>query len=126
MLNMKAWGQFGVAVLASIYAAMTNGGIDAQEWVVVAGTTVGAFVVWVVPNLETGIGKYAKGIASFATAGLAVLYVVIPGGLTQAETIEVILAGLAAIGFVVGKGNPGYVFARKVNVGGVVRDSGLT
>jgi hypothetical protein len=113
MLNMKAWGQFGVAVLTAIYAALTEGGIDQREWIVIAGTGVGAFVVWVVPNLSEGIGKYAKLFASFSTAGLSVLYVVIPGGLTQAETIEVVLAGLAAIGFVGGAANVGYRWAVK-------------
>lgn len=123
MLNWKAWGQLGVAILAAIYAALTDNNIDTQEWIVVVGTGVGAFGVWVVPNLAEGIGRYAKGIVSFMTAGLPVLYVVIPGGLTQAETIEVVLAGLAAIGFVVGKSNPGYVFAvKRPSVGAAVRD----
>lgn len=113
MNAIKAWMMVLVAVLTGIYAAMTDGGIDSQEWVVVAGTGVGAFGVYVVDNLSWGIAHYAKGVVSFLTAGLAVLYVVIPGGLTQAETIEVILAGLAAIGLVVGVGNANYVFASK-------------
>jgi uncharacterized membrane protein YhhN len=116
MKNIKAWGQLAVAILAAIYAALTDGTITTQEWIVVAGTGVGAFGVWLVPNLEGGVGHYAKGFVSFMTAGLPVLYVVIPGGLTQAETIEVVLAGLAAIGFVVGKGEKGYSFARQTTV----------
>lgn len=115
MLNMKAVGQLVVAVLAAIYAALTDSdtgsSITVHEWIVVVGITVGSFGVWVVPNLEAGIAKYAKGVVSFLTAGLPVLYVVIAGGLTQAEVIEVVLAGLAAIGFVLVKGNKGYVFA---------------
>lgn len=113
MLNLKAWGQFAVTILAAVYAALTDGGIDKQEWIVVAGTGVGAFVVWVVPNLDEGVGKYAKLFASFATSGLSVLYVVVPGGLTQAEVIEVVLAGLAAIGLVGGVTNVGYRWALK-------------
>lgn len=113
MLNMKAWGQLGVAVLAAIYAALTDGGIDTQEWIVVVGTAVGALGVYVVPNLNEGVGRFAKAAVSFLTAGLAVLYVVIEGGLTQAETLEVVFAGLAAIGFVAGKGNAGYLWAAK-------------
>jgi hypothetical protein len=124
MPNIKAWAQLGVAILTAVYAALTdavNGdNITDREWIVIASTGVGAFVVWIVPNLETGIAKYAKGFASFATAGLPVLYVVIPGGLTQAETIEVILAGLAAIGFVVGFGEKRYTFARKLPLAGQV------
>lgn len=111
MLNAKTWAMLGVAVLTAIYAALTDGGIDSQEWIVIAGTAVGAFGVYVVPNLSAGVGYYAKGVVAFLTAGLPVLYVVLPGGLTQAETIEVVLAGLAAIGVTVGVGNKGYVFA---------------
>jgi len=121
MKNIKAWGQLAVAILTAVYAALTDGSIDVQEWIVVAGTAVGAFGVWLVPNLEGGVSHYAKGFVSFMTAGLPVLYVLIPGGLTQAETIEVVLAGLAAIGFVVGKGEKGYPFARQVSVGQVTR-----
>lgn len=113
MVNLKAWGQLAVAILAAVYAALTDGGIDTQEWIVVVGTAVGSFVVWVVPNLDAGVGKYAKLLASFATAGLSVLYVVIPGGLTQAEVIEVVLAGLAALGLVGGTANLGYRWAVK-------------
>lgn len=121
MLNKKAWAQLFVAILAGVYAALTDSAtgdaITTQEWIVIGGTAVGAFGVWVVPNLDVGIGKYAKGFVSFMTAGLAVLYVVIPGGLTTAETLEVVITGLAAIGLVVGVGNKGYKFAtaRSVN-----------
>jgi hypothetical protein len=117
MLNMKAWAQLAVAVVVAVWAALTDSAsgdtITTQEWVVIAGTGIGAFVVWVVPNLDTGIGKYAKTIASFATAGLSALYVVIPGGLTTAEMLEVLVAGASAIGLVVGVTNVGYRFARK-------------
>lgn len=113
MPNIKAWAQLGVAILAAVYAALTDNNIDTQEWIVIAGAGVGAFGVYIVANLAVGIARYAKGFVSFFTAGLPVLYVVIPGGLTQAETIEVVLAGLAAIGLVVGLGEKGYTYARK-------------
>jgi hypothetical protein len=113
MIALKAWGMVLVAVLAYLYAALTDGGVDSQEWVVVVYTGIGAVVVYVVPNMSAGIGRYAKAVAAFATAGLAVLQVTIEGGLTTAETIEVLLAGAAAIGLVVGTENKGYVFLPK-------------
>lgn len=113
MTNLKAWGQLAVAILLAVYAALTDGGIDQQEWIVIAGAGVGALGVYIVPNLDEGVGKYAKSFVSFMTAGLPVLYVVIPGGLTQAEVLEVVLAGLAAIGLVAGVGNAGYRWAVK-------------
>lgn len=117
MLNMKAWAQLAVAIVAAVWAALTDSAtadaVTTQEWIVIAGTGLGAFSVWVVPNLDVGIGHFAKGIVSFMTAGLPVLYVVIPGGLTQAEVLEVLIAGAAAVGLVVGVGNAGYRFASK-------------
>lgn len=117
MMNaIKAWAQVAVAIATAIYAALTEDNITTQEWVVIAGIGVGAIGVHIVPNLAWGVGHYAKGVVSFLTAGLSVLYVVIPGGLTQAEMIEVILAGCAAIGLVVGVGNANYTFASKTRV----------
>jgi hypothetical protein len=126
MPNIKAWLQLLVAILSAVYAQLTDGGIDTQEWVVVAGIGVGAFGVYVVGNMSSGIAEYAKGVVSFLTAGLSVLYVVIPGGLTTAETIEVLLAGAAAIGLVVGVGERGYRFSRQLpSVRERVDESGL-
>jgi hypothetical protein len=116
MNAMKAWVQLAVAIAAAIYAALTDDMVTNQEWVVIGGTGVGALGVYIVPNLAFGIGRYAKGFVSFLTAGLAVLYVVIPGGLTNAEMLEVILAGAAAIGLVTGLGNANYTFASKTRV----------
>jgi len=110
---IKTWAMLGVAIVTAIYAQLTDGGIDQQEAITIAGTAVGAFGVYIVPNMEDGLAYYAKGFVSFLTAGLAVLYVVIQGGLTQAEIIEVVLAGCAAIGLTSGLGNKGYVFAVK-------------
>lgn len=127
MVNMKAWAQLAVAVATAVWAALTDSvtgnTVTTQEWVVIAGLAVGALGVYIVPNLDAGVGKYAKGFVSFATAGLAVLYVVVPGGLTNAEILEVVIAGAAAIGLVVGVGNTGYAFARKTyTVSQAVRD----
>jgi hypothetical protein len=110
---IKTWAMLGVAVVAAIYAALTDGGIDQQEWIVIAGTAVGSFGVYIVPNMDVGLAHFAKGAVSFLTAGLAVLYVVVQGGLTQAEVIEVVLAACAAIGLTTGLENKGYVFAVK-------------
>lgn len=121
MLNMKAWSQLVVAIVAAVWAALTDSAtgdrITDQEWIVIAGFTVSAFGTWLVPNMDAGIAHYAKGFVSFMTAGLPVLYVVIPGGLTNAEMLEVLLAGAAAIGLAVGLKNSGYAFARKTTAG---------
>jgi hypothetical protein len=116
MINAKAWALVAVAVLTYVYAALTDGGVDSQEWVVIVYTAVGAIGVYVVPNLSTGVGRFAKGAVAFLTAGLAALQVAVQGGLTLAELIEVLLAGAAAVGLTVGIRNPGYAFASKTGV----------
>jgi|ERR1044072_1335774 hypothetical protein len=116
----KAIAQLVVAILAAVWAALTDNAtanaITTQEWMVVISMAVGAAGVYIVPNLAEGMARYAKGVVSFMTAALPVLYTVIPGGLTQAETIEVIVAGAAALGLVVGLKNPGYQWAIKPGV----------
>jgi hypothetical protein len=117
MGNLKMWAQIAMAVVASIWAALTDNetanNITREEWVVVVSLLVGALAVQVVPNLDAGIAKYAKGVTSFLSAALPVLGVLMVGGLTQAEILEVIIVGAGAIGLVTVVGNPGYVFARK-------------
>lgn len=117
MVNMKMWLQLGAAVVAAIWAALTDNvtanNITDQEWIVIGSLFVGAFGVQIVPNMEVGIARYAKTVVSILTAVLPVLGVLIIGGLTQAEVLELIIVGAGAVGLVASVGNPGYVFARK-------------
>lgn len=124
MWAAKTWAMVGVAVLTAVYAALTDNGIDQREWLVIIGTGVGAFGVYIVPEMESGIARGAKTVVAFISAGLPVLYVVIDGGLTTAEVIEVVLAGLAAIGLVAGFGNQGYRYAVKRSTVGQAVASG--
>lgn len=127
--DLKMWLQLLMAVVAAVWAALTDNetsnNITPQEWVVIGSLAIGAFGVRIVPNLDEGIAKYAKGVVSFMTAALPVLGVLMIGGLTNAEILEVILTGAGAIGLVVAVGNPGYVFAKKaVNAAPVAGGSG--
>jgi uncharacterized membrane protein YhhN len=97
----KAAGVVLVAVLTAAVAALTDNVISPREWTVITGIGVSAVGTAVVPNLPAGIGGYAKSVVTFLVAGMAVLTVVIDGGLTMAEVYEVVLAGLAALGITV-------------------------
>lgn len=120
MTNVKMWMQLLAAVAAAVWAALTDDAtrdaITPAEWIVVATMAVGAFGVQIVPNMDTGIAKYAKGVVSFLTAALPALALAIAGGLTNAEMIEVLLVGAAAVGLVISFGDKGYVFATKRTV----------
>ena len=117
MGNRKMWMQLLMVAIAAIWAALTDDAtrdrIVTQEWIVIGTMFVGAFGVQIVPNMEVGIARYAKTVVSILTAVLPVLGVLILGGLTQAEVLELIIVGAGAVGLVAGVGNPGYVFARK-------------
>lgn len=114
MRNMKTWLQLGSAVVMAVWAALTDSAsadnITNAEWVVIASMALGAFGVYVVPNMDESVGRVAKGIVSFLTAALPALSLSLSGGLTQTEMVAAIITGLAAVGLVTGVGNKGYVF----------------
>lgn len=93
----KSLSIVGVTVLAFVATVLTDG-ISAPEWVLLAGVSVNAVTVAVVPNLDTGIATVAKTISAFMLAGLTVAATAILGGLTPAEWTEIILAAFAAVG----------------------------
>lgn len=93
----KAAGVVLVAVLTAVASALTDG-ITAREWTVVAGVFLAAFGTGFVPNLPAGAGAVAKAVTTFLIGGTAVLSVVIAGGLTTAELLEVVIAAFAAVG----------------------------
>lgn len=102
----KAVGVLVVTVLTAVASALTDG-VTAQEVTVVVGIGLGAIGASIVPNLPTGIGGYAKAVVTFLGGGVAVLAVLIDGGLTAAELIEVVIAACAAVGITVGPRNIG-------------------
>lgn len=117
MRQIKMWLQLGGAIAMAVLAALTDSDtadrITPFEWTIVSVMAIGAFGVQIVPNMEEGVARYAKGVVSFLTAALPPLGLSLAGGLTQAEVISSIVIGMAAVGLVTVVGNPGYVFATK-------------
>ena len=103
------------AVLSAISAALLGDNvISPQEWVNVAILGVGAAAVFASPNVPGA--AYTKSILAVLTAVLTVLASVIVGGVGTAEIIQIVLAGLGAVGV--------YAAPNKVNgqnVVGVIR-----
>lgn len=117
----KAAATVLVAVLTAVASALTDG-ITAREWVVVAGVFLAAFGAGFVPNLPAGVGSVAKAITTFLIGGTAVLSVLIVGGLTSAETLEVVIAAFAAVGVTAAPRNIGDFRDRQL---AVARGAGL-
>jgi hypothetical protein len=97
------WRRFGRAIVAVITAggvllasALTDGHVDQGEGIQIAIAFTAAVGVWLAPNLP-----YSGGVKTSVAVLLAVLELaatLITDGLTSAEIINLILAGLGVIG----------------------------
>lgn len=93
----KAVGQVAVTVLLFVATVLT-GGVDAHEWVLIAGVTISALNTALVPELDAGIGAIAKSASTFLLAGLTVVATAALGHMGATEWIEAVVAALAAVG----------------------------
>lgn len=98
---MTKYSKFVAAVVATVLAACTaalvgDNVISPQEWVNVAILGVGACAVFAAPNVPGA--AYTKSVIAVLSAVLTVLASVIVGGVGTAEVIQMILAGLGAVG----------------------------
>lgn len=84
-------------VAAGLIAALSGDEtISNQEWVNVAILAVGSLGVFAAPNVPGA--QYTKAILAVLTAGLTVLASAIVGGLTTTEMLQILVAGLGAVG----------------------------
>lgn len=96
------WQQWGRAVVAAAAAggvvlasALTDGRVDPSEGVQIAIQTVSAVAVWLTPNLP-----HSAGIKTAMAGLLAMLNVaatLILGGLSGAEAVNIVLAGVGVL-----------------------------
>lgn len=98
---MQKYAKFIAAIVATVLSAITaamagDGIVSAQEWVNVAILGVGAAGVFTAPNVPGA--RYTKSILAVLAAVLTVLASTIVGGVGTVEIIQMILAGLAAVG----------------------------
>lgn len=97
-MSPKSWLAAIAAVGSLVTAFLSDGAITLHEWILLGGSFAVAVNMFVVPNLDAGIAKYAKAIVTAVIALLTILLVVIPGGVTTAEWIQVGIAVVAALG----------------------------
>jgi hypothetical protein len=94
----KALGMVVATVLSAVVPMLTAGTLTAENWINVALVGIGAVSVAIVPNLTAGIGKYAKAAVAVASAVLTLLVSLLPGGLSTAEILQLVIAALGAVG----------------------------
>lgn len=97
---MRAYGKAIVATLAAVlmtvYDFVDDGHLDQVEWVKVAIAFAIAIQTYLVPL--TAEWPWMKTIVATILSGLQVLVIVIIGGLTQREIIEIIIAIVTPLG----------------------------
>lgn len=93
------------AVVAAFVAAQTGDGVvSAQEWVNVAILGVGAAAVFAAPNVPGA--RYTKAVLAFLTAALTALASYLIGGVSPTEILQIVVAGLGALGVYAVRNSP--------------------
>ncbi|WP_439593877.1 hypothetical protein [Microbacterium sp.] len=87
-----------LAVVGILITALADEVVSIDELVNIAIVGVGAITVYLVPNLPSGVGAYAKVIVTFIVAGLVALQSFLTGGITTTEWLQVAVAAFAGIG----------------------------
>lgn len=106
----KAVAQVLATVLAALVPLLSAGSISPSEFFSVVLIGVSAVGVGLVPNLNAGVAKYAKGAVAVATAILTLLVSFVADGsyvISGAEWAQIAIAALGALG-VVGLKAPQY------------------
>lgn len=96
MTVFKAILQLVAAVLAAVLPGLIEGGMSLSAWVNVVILGAGAVMVYNAANLPGW--NYAKLIASGVTAvGVVLVSALTDGGISGAEVIQMVIAGLGAV-----------------------------
>jgi hypothetical protein len=86
------------AVLTVLAAALTDGVVVLDERLGIGLALVNAMAVYLVPNLPSGVGRYAKAIvAVFGTALQAAIPLIVNGTLPASSWLMVLIAALGAL-----------------------------
>lgn len=94
------------AGLAIFTSANTDGNVSPAELVTIIIAILGAIPVYFIPNLPTGVAKYAKAFVAFGLAAAQAVVLIVAtsqdwSGVTSNDWLTVLLAGLAAIGLAI-------------------------
>lgn len=97
MSYVKFWTQLAATVLAALIPALAVGPLDAAGWVNVVILAAGAVTVANAGNIPGW--RYAKLIAAVVSAvAVVVAAALTDGGISTAEIVQMIVAGLGAAG----------------------------
>lgn len=97
----KAIVYIALSAVTFLVTALSDNRLDVSEVLNLVIVVLGAVGVYLVPNLEKGLGAYLKGIIAFLTAGIIALLSFLSDGVSLSEWMQVLIAALAAIGVVI-------------------------
>lgn len=98
MKYAKGLAAAAATVLTALAAALADNGMSTVELINTLIVLCSAVGVVIVPDLDTGVARYAKPIVAALGAALTLLVTLIADGVTASEWIQVVLAGLGAVG----------------------------
>lgn len=90
----------GIGILT---AALSDGVVSPVEYVTIAISILTAIGAYLIPNMSSGVGAYAKTLVAFGGAAAAALANIVAHAasfseVSQSDWLNVLLAGLAAVG----------------------------
>lgn len=106
----KAITYIALATAAVLVTALTDNHVTAEELINILIATAGAVIVYLVPNLAEGPGRYLKAVMTFGIAGGIALASFLTGGVTISEWIQVVIAAFAGIGVAIVPNEPAVVY----------------
>jgi hypothetical protein len=98
---MKAIVTFVTAFLMAVVGFWADHFIDTVEWINIGLVFISMFGVYIIPNLNAGIGKYAKMIGAGLFAAGTLLLTFLSAGVDLSEWIQVLVAFVGAFGVIV-------------------------
>lgn len=102
----KAIMYIALAAVGFLITAVVDNQLTVSEVINLVIIVAGAVGVYLVPNLDAGIARYAKGGVAFLTAGLVALLSFLSGGVTLSEWLQVLVAAFAGIGVTIVPNEP--------------------
>jgi len=93
----KAFVAVATAVLAVLVTAVTDDVVTTSEALGISVAFLTAVGVYLIPNLEAGVGRWAKAIVAVAGTAVQAAVPLVDGGWTTSSWLLVALAALGAL-----------------------------
>lgn len=94
---VKAFVAIATAVLAVLVTALTDNVVTVSEVLGISVAFLTAVGVYLIPNLEAGVGRWAKAIVAVVGTAVQAAVPLVDGGWTTSSWLLVALAALGAL-----------------------------